>query len=459
MSTEMYDAVIIGGGAAGMSSAWALRDRNILLLEEENRLGGRLFSMPRGEYWLNLGAHLFPGEGSRTQEMIKELGLEVAEIPGSKTGMFFANRVHVNKHIEAYPLTLPLTLRERWAFIRTGLRLLAVVKRWQRVARRRTGEDERDRLVRMSKYESGRTFRDVIGRPAGRVNQLFETSGRRASCDLEEQSASVGAALFGSHWSGKKDTNALNLIGGSSRLGDGIAAQLGDQVRLGARVTRVTEHPDGVEIEYSDREGAKTVHARAAVVAVPAPVARRIIDEISPELDRALGSVKYGQFVAMGMITNEETSMPWDDVYALTTPGLAFSMFFNHANPIRDGDRRPGGSLMCYAGGSTARALLDLSDDEIKHRFLPDLYRMYPQLKDVIVETVVKKWALAGQVRGPGDGSFDVLLDYTADTSRRIQLAGDYFAQLGQIEVAASTGFTAAQSLESGPLAGISAAR
>ena len=64
--SERLDAVIVGGGLAGLASAWDLRDRDLLVLEAADRVGGRLRSEPRGENWLNWGAHVFGGPGSVT---------------------------------------------------------------------------------------------------------------------------------------------------------------------------------------------------------------------------------------------------------------------------------------------------------------------------------------------------------------------------------------------------------
>ncbi len=76
MAGERYDAVIVGAGIAGLTAAWELRDRAILVLEAADRVGGRMRSEPRGPYWLNLGAHLFGGPGSLLDRLIKEVGLE-----------------------------------------------------------------------------------------------------------------------------------------------------------------------------------------------------------------------------------------------------------------------------------------------------------------------------------------------------------------------------------------------
>ena len=45
--------------------------------------------------------------------------------------------------------------------------------------------------------------------------------------------------------------------------------------------------------------------------------------------------------------------MPYDDVYAMATPGRVFDMFTNQAHALRGpAPARPGGSLMLFAGGA-----------------------------------------------------------------------------------------------------------
>jgi phytoene dehydrogenase-like protein len=47
-SAERTDAVVVGGGLAGLSGAWALRRRHVIVLEQAQQVGGRLHSEPHG---------------------------------------------------------------------------------------------------------------------------------------------------------------------------------------------------------------------------------------------------------------------------------------------------------------------------------------------------------------------------------------------------------------------------
>jgi len=444
MTNSNYDAIVIGGGPSGIAAAWELRDRRILVLERTDRLGGRLYSMSRGDYWLNLGGHLFPAAGSHMRNILHSIGLDVISIPGNKFAIFWDGKVYKPTAVSALPLTLKMSTVERISLASIGLRMLKAVKGWQRAMQPINGENNQTRRARVARYMSETSFRDFIGRPPKRVEALFQSAARRAAAEMEDQHAGVGVSLFGAVWAGKGDSMAVNLNGGSGRLGEMMMELLGDRVQYNATVKSVEKSGDKVSVTYETSGGTQTVTASQVIVAVPAYQAADIVRNIPDDVRATLKKVQYGPFPTMGIITDETGPMPYDDIYAITTPDASFDMFFNHANPLRTGPRKPGGSLMVYSGGAPARELLKLSDDEIRDTYLADVYRMFPELNGHVKETIVQRW-VPGNTYRPAGFNFDPMLAYCERTDVDIHFAGDYFAEIGNMEIATGSAHEAAR--------------
>ena len=439
---ELRDVVIVGGGIAGLAAAWRLRDRDVLLLEAADRLGGRLRSEPRGDYWLNHGAHLFPGPGSLVDSMARDCALETVPVTGSMMGLALGSKLLDRGRVETYPFRLPLSVRERAAFAAAGIRVQRAVATRNRLARPRPGEDPEAVRARVLAFEDGRSFERFLGPLPPAVETIFGCAAHRATAELSELSAGCGIGLFALVWGGKGSLIARNLLGGTGELPAALGRRLGERARTGCRVTAL--RPDGEDLVVEYGEGAR-VRARHVIVAAQAPYAAPLVAPVSAPAAAALEQMTYGAFLSVAVETNERGAMPWDGVYAMATPGRAFDMFTNQAHALRtNGTRRPGGSLMLFAGAQAAAALMRESDEVITERFLADLHSLYPQSRGVVADAQVHRWELGNVYARPGRHRLQAPLEGALGPHRNLHLAGDYFAELGNMEAAARTGAAAA---------------
>jgi oxygen-dependent protoporphyrinogen oxidase len=177
-------------------------------------------------------------------------------------------------------------------------------------------------------------------------------------------------------------------------------------------------------------------------VATPADVARGIVQGLPDDLNRALGSVRYGQAVLLAVLTGETGPMPYDGLYALSTPQRRFTILINVASTLRQaGQRAPGGSLLMYAGGRRAQEIFHEADSTIESLFLDELYYLFPQTRGIVRETVVKRWDRIVPYAFPG--RYKLQADFKRPLGR-VFLAGDYLGSWANMEVAVSSGQRAA---------------
>jgi oxygen-dependent protoporphyrinogen oxidase len=432
MATMTRDVVIVGGGIAGLSAAWRLRHRDVLLLEAGDRLGGRMRSDVRGEYWFNYGAHLFPAPGSLVDLMAHECGLETVPVTGGMMGLAVGSTLLERGHVETYPFRLPLSIRDRIAFVKAGVKVQRAVATYHRLERRYDFEDDR-------------TFDEFLGPLPPAVRDIFSCAAHRASAELNELSAGCGIGLFALVWGGKGSLIARNLLGGTGRLPAALGRELGDRARTGCRVHAV--RPDGADLVV--QTGGEEIRARQVIVAAQAPYAAPLVAPVAERAAAALTQLTYGAFLSVAVETDETMAMPYDDVYAIATPGRVFDMFTNQAHALRaGGPRRPGGSLMLFAGAHAAAALMRESDEFIAGRFLADLHELYPQTRGAVAGATLHRWELGNVYARPGRGRLQAALEGALGPHQNLHLAGDYFAELGNMEAAARTGLAAAEHVD-----------
>jgi len=435
---RLYDCVIAGGGIAGLTAAWNLRDRDVLVLEAESGVGGRVRSEKRGDYWLSVGAHMFPEPEAVVGRLVEDVGLETMPINGDLLGMVMGGKRVQGGRIESYPFRLPLDRPARLDLVRAGLKMRRAAAAYEKLGRPRPGDTARAVRERLLGYLDDRSFRDFLGPLHPQTEAIFRTMAHRMTAETDEVAAGCMAALFAHVWSSGGAVLGRNMRGGSAELPRALGRELGTRVRTGCAVTRVTR-PDStlVEAEFQQDGRSHRVRSRYAVVSTPAYVTRKIISDLPSDLDDALAGIVYGPFVVGSFLTSEKRSVPWDDLYSLLTPDLSFTMFFNHANVLRAklGPRQPGGVVMVYAGAGAGSRLMERTEAEIEATFAADLKRLYPEFEGILGDAWIQKWPYAQPYQRPGRSKVQAILE--RPIGERVFLASDYVSDWAQMESAA----------------------
>ncbi len=442
--TEVYDAVVIGGGLAGLAAAHRLRHRDILLLEKGTRFGGRIRSERRGPYWLNWGAHVYNGPGSATGALTDAIGIDSVPVPGTLTGLAMNGKVITSGPVASYPFRVPMSWRDRAAVVRAGIKVRLAVMRYSKVCAPRDGEDYRVRQQRIYDFLGDRTFTDFVGQLPADADALFRPTVSRSAGDPEQISAGAGVGYFQLVWS-RTGGLSRNIVGGPSTLTETLGASLGPAAKLQAEAHEVVHAKDHVVVRYQHAGKEHEIKARYAVLAIPAPIAHRIAPDLEADVRAALSKIVYGPYVSVAILTNESTPQVWDDAYAIATPKRAFNVFFNMSNTIRaiERSRGRGSSIMVFSPAQLARALLDKSDDEILDVYYRDLDDIFPGFPSLVEEAHVQRWPQGLAYCFPRRGELQPTL---TRRSSRIMLAGDYLGTW-YTETAVQSGFAAAQDI------------
>jgi protoporphyrinogen/coproporphyrinogen III oxidase len=413
------DVVIVGAGLAGMVAAYELRDRDIVVFEAADRVGGRTMSGSHGEYWYNLGAQFIWDQ--RTIGICRELGLGLLPGDGARASLFVHGKLVSGATPYQLFFRLPMSVAERTDLARTVLRLR--------------------RLSRSLPTPAGRAYDaasllDLIQRSGPLTQRIINMvavsgTGLRAS----EISGWIGLSYAIHLFGGNVNDTLKQVVGGTQGITAALREAVGvDRVVLGAGVTRVVHDDQGVVVSYTQHGTAAEISARACVVAVPAHRAAAIVDGLPSAKLRALKEMTpYAPIVVSAWLTGERAPMPWDDLLVVPVADeLSFEQVINNSFFIRrghGGGRHDAGTLVTLSTASLAESLTGLPDAEVRRRVGADLEHMFPAAREVLRDADVRvaRWSGLPPFRVGWLGHRDDLRSPVGP----VHFCGDYTAQPG----------------------------
>jgi oxygen-dependent protoporphyrinogen oxidase len=328
--------VIVGGGVSGLVTAYRLRqllgpEARLTVLEQSDRLGGKLRTVDLDGTPTDVGAEAFVMRDPAAADLVAELGLgELLVHPEKATATIRASGTTVS---------LP---RRTFLGVPAGpdaVRDVLSADGVERVAGEaslpplRLAPDEDVSVGGLLAERMGREVVDHLVEPllggvyAGRVDRLGLRATMPALVAALAETGSLTAAvnrLLPPPTEGPRKPVFGALRDGMATLVAELARRSGAEIRLNTTVRRLErtegplQHagrdegvlPRGWRVEVGPVPRPELIDADAVVLAVPPPAARRLLDEVAPEASAGYARIEVGSMAVVSMVLPDDVLLP-----------------------------------------------------------------------------------------------------------------------------------------------------
>ena len=416
----MHDVIIVGGGAAGLGTAYYLRDTglDILLLESGQDIGGRSHTVKLAGTSANSGA-MFVYKGSKSEELVNELGIETVPFLPETYGIHVNGKTVVAETNEDVVSGLNLTESEKTELAKF---IDASLTEYQDYVTNRTSTVGLDKL-------SSETVADRIAGLPPAVRDIIATAIRGGAVgDPANLSARYALRYFASYLAREKN-NRLFALEGMQAIPRAILKRLPEHtVRYNTHVTDVAllEAEDACEVTVTGQGGGGKLTAKHVVLAVPAPVVPAVVANLPAWKQSALNKVASPGSTTLNIVADIAGLPEFKDWAFIVTVGMPFDAIIN---PVPGGTEKTSSAnivqLTCY--GNSSGYLPGFPDDEQRvAKWMEDVYRVAPQLRGRVLGVHAQTWQHCFALLSPERAEALPELQRSIGT---LHFAGDYTSE------------------------------
>jgi monoamine oxidase len=268
--------VVVGAGLSGLAAARALvaAGTEVVVLEGRDRVGGRTEGGRLADGTpIELGGQWIGPTQNRMYELVEELGLEWFRTHNDDGRLLldlFGKQSRMASHRGALPRLGPFAIVDLGQGLARFTRLatrISLTEPWTSPgAEDLDGQTFETWVRRNLRTPTGRAYfriacEAVFAAEAGDISLLHALFYSHSGTDLE--------TLISTDRGAQQD----RIVGGSIRIAEAMAAELGDRVRLSSVVSRIVADSDGVRVVLRDGTDVTSSHV---IVTLPPTLAGRL---------------------------------------------------------------------------------------------------------------------------------------------------------------------------------------
>lgn len=416
---ETYDVVVVGGGIAGLTVAYRLGRKKVLLLEKETLTGGRTLSTNMGPYVFNQGAQMIPGADTNVARLADELGVHRALIDKTKTCTHMSGKFVAASSDFRYLLSLPIPLTEKF---KLAVKVMRMRSRYSAIVDKPPGADE-------PKFRelSEKSLVELLNIRHPDVKALWDSFSMASSTLASDEVAAFQPVNTFLHHAAEE----YFVEGGTAQLAQALTEQTSARIETEARVTEVSSTGELVIVKFEQNGVSHVVMAEKCVMAVPAPLALQILRDLPEAKRTALAQCEYGAMTSAAFLLDRPSEHFLGEgvwripVAGKTTIGIS-DPTYTFPDQMKQEDGR--GLLRTYTGNHGSQMLQKMSDDEALNVLEEDLFDIFPATSGHVLERAVKHWSHA--ICPWKVGRLEIIDDVRAPHNN-IHYCGDYTENSG----------------------------
>lgn len=364
--------IIVGGGIAGLATAWYLQQADIdyTLLEASERLGGLIHTHYEHECIIEFGPDAFITRKPWALELAQEIRLsdELIAVNDTEERIYVLSDGNLVPLPDGLRLLVPTNLN---AFMASPLMSWAGKLRVLMDYVIPAHQDESDEsLANFVRRRFGDEALDKLAEPllAGVYNADMNEQSILATFPQYRKLEQVHGSLIRGMAEAVKNAPPtdvpplLSFKQGMSQLVDTLVQKLTGDIRLNSPVTNITD-------KYKVRlENGTIIEADSLVIATPANIASQLLAFVAEESANHLATIRYAGIGSISLVYDLDDVPTKLDAYGVVIPSSANRMIDGlQWSSAKWQHRAPENKALIrvFFGGTHTRNMLDTSDSEI----------------------------------------------------------------------------------------------